>query len=42
VLYKLTRYLWLKGTLQWNSLNSNVVGASSTSTVMLLGVRVQN
>ena len=42
VLYKLTRYLWLKGTLQWNSMNSNVVGASSTSTVMLLGVRVQN
>ena len=42
MLYKLTRYLWLKGTLQWNSLNSNVVGASSTSTVMLLGVRVQN
>jgi len=42
VLYKLTRYLWLKGTLQWNSLNSNVVGASSTSTVLLLGVRVQN
>ena len=42
VIYKLTRWFWLKGTLQWNSLNSNVVGASSTSTVLLLGVRVQN
>jgi hypothetical protein len=42
VIYKLTRYLWLKGTLQWNLLASNVVGASSASTVVLLGVRVQN
>jgi hypothetical protein len=42
VIYKLTRYFWLKGTLQWNLLASNVVGASSASTVLLLGVRVQN
>jgi hypothetical protein len=42
LIYKLTRNLWIKGTLQWNSLNSNVVGASSTSTVVLLGVRLQN
>jgi hypothetical protein len=42
VIYKLTRTFWLKGTLQWNFLASNVVGASSASTVVLLGVRVQN
>jgi hypothetical protein len=42
LIYKLTRNLWIKGTLQWNSLNSNVAGASSTSTVVLLGVRLQN
>ncbi len=42
LIYKLTRNFWVKGTLQWNSLNSNVAGASSTSTVVLLGVRLQN
>jgi hypothetical protein len=42
LIYKLTRNFWIKGTLQRNLLDSNVAGASSTSTVMLLGVRVQN
>jgi hypothetical protein len=42
VIYKLTRWFWLKGTLQRNILASNVPGASSASTVVLLGVRVQN
>jgi hypothetical protein len=42
LIYKLTRYVWLKGILQRNLLNSNVVGASSASTVVMLGVRVQN
>jgi hypothetical protein len=42
LIYKLTRNFWLKGTLLWGALESNVVGASSNSTVVLLGVRVQN
>jgi hypothetical protein len=42
LIYKLTRNFWIKGTLQRNILDSNVPGASSTSTVMLLGVRLQN
>ena len=42
LIYKLTRCFWLKGTLQWGVLDSNVPGASSASTVALLGVRVQN
>src|ERR1700733_4572174 len=42
LIYKLTRKLWIKGTLQQNILNSNIAGASSTSTVVMLGVRVQN
>ena len=42
LIYKLTRNLWIKGTLQRNILNSNVPLASSASTVVMLGVRVQN
>jgi len=42
LIYKLTRNFWIKGTLLRNILNSNVAGASSASTVVLLGVRVQN
>jgi hypothetical protein len=42
LIYKLTRSLWIKGTLQRNILDSNVVGASSASTVVMLGVRLQN
>jgi hypothetical protein len=42
LIYKLTRNLWIKGTLRRDILNSNVPLASSASTVMMLGVRVQN
>ena len=42
VVYKLTRNLWLKGTLRRDILNSNIAGASSASTVVMAGVRVQN
>jgi hypothetical protein len=42
VIYKLTRNLWLKGTLRRDMLDSNVVGASSAATVVMLGVRLQN
>ena len=42
LVYKLTRELWIKGTLRRDILNSNVPLASSTSNVVMLGVRVQN
>jgi hypothetical protein len=42
LIYKLTRYLWIKGTLRRDILDSNFVGNSSASTVVMLGVRVQN
>ncbi len=42
LIYKLTRDFWIKGTLQRNILDSNVPLASSTSTVVMLGVRLQN
>jgi hypothetical protein len=42
LVYKMTRNLWIKGTLQRNILNSNIAGASSASTVVMLGVRLQN
>jgi hypothetical protein len=42
LIYKLTRELWIKGSVRRDILNSNVAGASSASTVMMLGVRVQN
>jgi hypothetical protein len=42
LIYKLTRSLWIKGTLRRDVLNSNFVGSSSASTVVMLGVRVQN
>jgi hypothetical protein len=38
----MTRNLWIKGTLSRNILASNIPGASSASTVVMLGVRVQN
>ena len=41
-IYKLTRNLWIKGTLRRDILNSNIVGSSSASTVVMLGVRLQN
>jgi hypothetical protein len=42
LVYKMTRSLWIKGTLRRDILDSNVPGSSSASTVVLLGVRVQN
>jgi hypothetical protein len=42
LVYKLTRNLWIKGTVRRDVLNSNFPDSSSASTVMMLGVRVQN
>ena len=42
VIYKMTRNLWIKGTLRQDRLDSNVVNASSKATVVMLGVRLQN
>ncbi|WP_244443370.1 outer membrane beta-barrel protein [Bradyrhizobium sp. Ai1a-2] len=42
LIYKMTRSLWIKGTVRHDILDSSSPGSSSQSTVMLLGVRVQN
>ncbi len=42
LIYKLTRNFWIKGTLRRDILNSNIPLASSTATVAMLGVRLQN
>ena len=42
LIYKMTRSLWIKGTLRRDWLDSNLAGQSSASTVVMLGVRVQN
>jgi hypothetical protein len=42
LVYKMTRNLWIKGTLRRDILDSNVVGAGSASTLVMLGVRLQN
>jgi hypothetical protein len=42
VVYKLTRHLWIKGTLRHDILDSNIAGAGSAATVVMAGVRVQN
>ena len=42
LIYKMNRNIWLKGTLRRDWLESNVPGTSSNSTVVMLGVRVQN
>ena len=42
VIYKMTRNLWIKGTLRRDVLNSNFIGNSTASTVVMLGVRLQN
>ncbi|WP_291572585.1 outer membrane beta-barrel protein [Bradyrhizobium sp.] len=42
LVYKMTRNLWVKGTLRRDVLNSNLPGNSSASTVVMLGVRLQN
>jgi hypothetical protein len=42
LIYKLTRSLWIKGTLRYDAMVSNVPLSSANATVALLGVRVQN
>ena len=42
LIYKMTRSLRLKSTLRRDILSSNVAGASTASTVVMLGVRLQN
>jgi len=42
LIYKMNRNLWVKGTVSHNVLDSNVPGSSSASTVVMLGVRLQN
>jgi hypothetical protein len=42
IVYKLTRSLWVKGTLRRDLLESNIPRTSTASTVVMLGVRVQN
>ena len=42
LIYKMSRNLWLKGTLRRDWLDSNMPGNSTASTVVMLGVRVQN
>jgi len=42
LIYRMTRHLWLKGTLRRDVLESNVPFSSSASTVAMLGLRVQN
>jgi hypothetical protein len=42
LIYKMTRNLWVKGTLRHDILDSNVPLASSKGTVVMLGVRAQN
>ncbi len=42
LIYKMTRNLWIKGTVRHDILDSNIPLSSSTSTVVMLGVRLQN
>ena len=42
LIYKMTRNLWIKGTLRHDILDSNIPLSSSQSTVVMLGVRLQN
>jgi hypothetical protein len=42
LIYKMTRNLWIKGTLRHDILDSNVPLSSSQATVVMLGVRLQN
>ncbi|MEZ5821306.1 MAG: outer membrane beta-barrel protein [Xanthobacteraceae bacterium] len=42
LIYKMNRNIWLKGTLRRDWLDSNVAGANTNSTVVMVGVRVQN
>jgi hypothetical protein len=42
LIYKMTRNLWVKGTLRRDWLDSNIARNSTASTVAMLGVRLQN
>ena len=42
LIYRMTRSLWLKGTLRRDWLDSTSPGSNSSSTVVMLGVRLQN
>jgi hypothetical protein len=42
LIYKMSRNLWVKGTLRRDWLDSNIPGNSTASTVVMLGVRVQH
>jgi hypothetical protein len=42
LIYRLTRSLWLKGTVLRSWLDSSSPGSSSASTVVMVGVRLQN
>ena len=42
LIYKMNRNIWVKGTLRRDWLESNVPGASTNSTVVMLGVRLQH
>jgi hypothetical protein len=42
LIYKMTRSLWIKGTVRHDILDSNVPFASTSATVVMLGVRLQN
>jgi len=42
LIYKMNRSLWLKGTLRRDWLDSNIAGNSTASTVVMVGVRLQN
>lgn len=41
-IYKMNRNVWLRGTLRRDWLESNLPGNSTASTVVMLGVRLQN
>jgi hypothetical protein len=42
LIYKMNRNIWIKGTLRRDWLESNVAGASSNATVVMVGVRLQH
>ena len=42
LIYKINRNVWIKSTLRHDILNSNIPGAGSHATVVMLGVRLQN
>ena len=42
LIYKLTRNFWIKGSVTQSQLDSNIAGASSAATIVMLGVRAQN